>query len=234
MDYNYNPSPYSAQPAISQSTYAARTFGWMFLGLLLTFAVSVGMVLSGRVYLLLRNSVYLLLALVEVVVVMVLSARIHKLSVSNARWLFFLYAVLNGMTMSSLLLVYGLGTLIYVFGMTSLYFGIMAAYAWFTKADLSYIRPVLVGGLVVMGIFWLVSLLTGFGAGSRLMCMVGAALFVGFTAYDTQMIRANYNYYAGNAELLEKASIISALQLYLDFINLFLYLLRLFGGKSRK
>jgi len=118
-----------------------------------------------------------------------------------------------------------------VFGMTALYFGVMALYGWFTKSDLSRIRPVLLIGLVVMLVWSLLSVFLGIGANSRLMCIVGAGLFVAFTAYDTQKIRANYQYYCNDDAMLEKSSIICALQLYLDFINLFLYLLRLFGKR---
>ncbi|MGN1014519.1 MAG: Bax inhibitor-1 family protein, partial [Butyricicoccus sp.] len=90
-------------------------------------------------------------------------------------------------------------------------------------------RPVLIGGLVTLLILTIASSflhLSGFTTG---VCLLGVVLFVAFTAYDTQKIRENYYYFQGNPELLQKASIISALQLYLDFINLFLYLLRLFG-----
>ncbi len=82
-------------------------------------------------------------------------------------------------------------------------------------------------------VFALVSLfIPGFTALDRIFCLAGIAIFLGYTAYDTQKIKAYYNYYAGYPDMLEKASIFSALQLYLDFINLFLYLLR-FLGKSR-
>ena len=112
----------------------------------------------------------------------------------------------------------------------SLYFGVMAVYGYVTKADLTRIRPVLTFGLVALIVMMLLSLfIPGMNTG---MCLVGIVIFLGFTAYDTQMIRRNYAYYSGNPELLQKASIISALQLYLDFINLFLYLLRLFGNRN--
>jgi hypothetical protein len=73
----------------------------------------------------------------------------------------------------------------------------------------------------------------GFQAADRIICLVGIAIFLGYTAYDTQKIRAYYHYYAGYPDMLDKASIFSALQLYLDFLNLFLYLLRFMGNKKR-
>ncbi len=218
--------------AESLSRYTAKTFGWMCLGLLITFAVAIGTLLSGLYIITASRFVPFLLALCELGVVIYLSARIRSLSVGAARSLFFAYAVLNGVTFSSLLIYYSVTSLIFVFGMTAVFFGIMALYAYLTKADLTYLRPVLMGGLITLFILMLLSMILHLSAFSTGICLLGVLLFVGFTAYDTQKIRQNYFYYQGNTEPLEKASIFSALQLYLDFINLFLYLLRLFGRRS--
>lgn len=219
-------------PAESLSGYAAKTFGWMFLGLLTTFAVSFATLFTGLIYYTATGYTPFLLALCELAVVIWMSARVHKLSIGAARGLFFAYAVLNGVTFSSLLIAYDFGVLLFVFGMTALYFGIMALYAFFTKADLTRIRPVLIGGLIVLLVLSLLSMFINLSSFSTGICIVGVVIFVAFTAYDTQMIRRNYYYFQGNPEMLAKASIFSALQLYLDFINLFLYLLRLFGRRS--
>ena len=135
--------------------------------------------------------------------------------------------------MSMYLYIFEFGSLIFVFLATAAYFAVLAAYGYFTKADLTRLRPILFTGLVFLFVFALVSLfIPGFTALDRIFCLAGIALVLGYTAYDTQKIKAYYNYYAGYPDMLEKASIFSALQLYLDFINLFLYLLR-FLGKSR-
>lgn len=140
---------------------------------------------------------------------------------------------LFGFTMSMYLYIFEFGSLIFVFLATAAYFAVLAAYGYFTKADLTRLRPILFTGLVFLFVFALVSLfIPGFTALDRIFCLAGIAIFLGYTAYDTQKIKAYYNYYAGYPDMLEKASIFSALQLYLDFINLFLYLLR-FLGKSR-
>ena len=202
----------------SIASYTAKTYGWMFLGLLTTFVAAAAIYFTGFYIPLctaMNGLLPFVLALVELGVVIYLSARIHKIPVATARLLFFVYALLNAVTFSTILAVYSMQSLILVFAMTSLYFGVMAVYGYVTKADLTRIRPVLTFGLVAL-----------------IMCLVGIVIFLGFTAYDTQMIRRNYAYYSGNPELLQKASIISALQLYLDFINLFLYLLRLFGNRN--
>ncbi|MDO5548370.1 MAG: Bax inhibitor-1/YccA family protein [Eubacteriales bacterium] len=214
------------------SGYAAKTFGWMFLGLLTTFFVSMATLMTGAIYYTATGYTPFVLALAELAVVIWLSARIHTLSIGAARGLFFGYAVLNGLTFSSLFVVYSLGTLVFVFGMTALYFGIMALYAFFTKADLTRIRPVLIGGLITLLVLTLLSMFINLSSLTTGICILGVVIFVAFTAYDTQKIRQNYFYFQRNPAMLEKASIISALQLYLDFINLFLYLLRLFGRRS--
>lgn len=214
----------------SLASYTAKTFGWMFLGLFVTFAASMAMYLSGAYYYVLfsfNGIMPIVLCVAELAVVLYLSARIHKLNIAAARGLFFLYALLNAITFSSIFVLYDVSSLVFVFGMTSVYFGVMALYGYMTKADLSRIRPVLLFGLVALIVLALLSLfIPGMDTG---ICLIGVVIFIAFTAYDTQKIRQNYAYFQGNPELLQKASIISALQLYLDFINLFLYLLRLFN-----
>lgn len=217
-------------------SYTARTFFWMFLGLLVTFGVAWWGAWTGLVWRVVYSvpGIQLALLIAELVVVVVLSARVHAIQVTTARVLFFVYAILTGVTFSVLFIAYDLGSLILVFGMTSLYFGGMALYGYFTKTDLTRLRPILVGGLLVLIVFGLISMFLPLGQLDRIMCLAGVAIFLAFTAYDTQKIRAYYNAYTGNNEMLEKASIISALQLYLDFVNLFLYLLRLLGKSNRR
>ncbi len=229
MTQGYDPQTFGVRRE-SVSAYTAKTFGWMFLGLTTTFVVALAMYFTGAVSMLYQGFIPYVLLIAEVGVVLYLSARLHKLSIGTARALFFAYAVLNGVTFSSIFAVYSVTSLVFVFGMTALYFGVMALYGYATKADLSRIRPVLMFGLVALIAMLLLSIfIPGLETG---MCLIGIVIFVAFTAYDTQMIRHNYAAFQGNAELLQKASIISALQLYLDFINLFLYLLRLFGNRD--
>ena len=156
-----------------------------------------------------------------------MSARVNKMSVGAARGIFLFYAALNGIVFSAYFLVFGVVQLLLVFVATSLFFGIMAGVSLIFKIDISGIRPILVGGLIFLIIFGILSMFLNLGAMETVMCYVGIAVFLGFTAYDTGKIRQNYVHFAENQEVLEKASIFSALSLYLDFINLFLYILRL-------
>lgn len=218
----------------SVGAYTAKTFLWMFLGLLTTFAVAFTGYFTGViVYVFAIPYIQIVLLVAELAVVLYLSARIQTLHVPTARALFFAYAVLNGVVFSAYFLIYEIPSLILVFLLTSVYFGGMALYGYVTKADLSRLRPILVGGLLFLILFGVLSLFLPLGAFDRVICLVGIAVFLGFTAYDTQKIRALYAYYQGDQDMLARASIFSALQLYLDFVNLFLYLLR-FLGKGRK
>jgi hypothetical protein len=237
-DKNYRPmyntphNGYAQQD--SQAAYAVKTFGWMALGLLVTFAVAFGFVATGLWY---QMLVYMpaapfVLAIAELIVVMMLSARLLALSIGAARGMFFLYAVLNGLTLSSLLVYYGVGTAIYAFGITALYFGVLAAYGYFTKRDLTALRPILTIGLIFLLVFWVISMFLPLSGADRLVCFVGLAIFMGCTAYDTQKIKGYYQRFGHDYELAAKGSILCALQLYLDFINLFLYILRLVGRRN--
>lgn len=221
-------------PSLTLNQYITRTFGWMFLGLLATFVVAATLYFTGLVlYLFTIPAVLYILTGLELVVVIALSARILKQSVAVTRGLFFIYSILNGMVFSAYFLLFDVANLIVIFGLTALFFGGFALYGRFTKVDLSGLRPLLVGGLIFLVIAGLLSLFINLSALERTICMVGILVFLCFTAYDTQKIKANYQYFSGDAVMLQKASIFSALQLYLDFINLFLYLLR-FLGRSRR
>lgn len=229
MNPSYDPQTFQVK-SDSISSYTAKTFGWMFLGLMTTFVASLAIYFTGAIYYLYNGILPYVLLIAELGVVIYLSARLHKMSIGMARGLFFVYALLNAVTFSSIFAIYSVSSLVFVFGMTALYFGVMALYGMVTKTDLSRIRPVLLFGLITLLVLALLSVfIPGMETG---MCLIGVVIFVAFTAYDTQMIRRNYMAFQSSLELLQKASVISALQLYLDFINLFLYLIRLFGKRD--
>lgn len=238
-DYNYNFTPQTRrweEPAETPSAYTAKTFAWMFLGLLITYVVAQAGYSTRLTFQFLYRvpGAYVILTVAELIVVVVLAARVQTLSVGAARALFFVYAALNGVVFSSLFLVMNASVLIAVFALTAVYFGGMAAFGYFTHRDLAGLRPILFGGLLFLLVVGLISLFIPMGAMERIYCLIGIVIFLGYTAYDTQMIRRYYEAYAYDSEMAAKASIFSALQLYLDFINLFLYLLRFFSSKNRR
>lgn len=217
----------------SVGRYTAKTFLLMFLGLLVTFAVSFGSYATGAIfYVFSIPGIQLILLAAELAVVIGMTAFLHRISSGTATVFFFLYAILNGLVFSAYFLIFELPSLILVFAATALYFGGMAVFGYFTGIDLSRMRTVLVGGLIFLIIANLLMLLIpGLAAMDRLACTIGLIIFLGFTAYDTQKIKDLHAYYGHDPEMAAKASVFAALQLYLDFINLFLYLLRFLGRR---
>jgi FtsH-binding integral membrane protein len=237
MYQNYNDISYAESPFGTLSQYMTKTFGWMFAGLLVTFAVGIGTVTSGLVYLLAGTRLIFLTSIAELVMVFVLSARITKLQPSTATGLFFGYAVLNGINLSTIFLVYDVGSLVLAFLVGAVYFGVMAVYGATTRRDLTGWGPKLFAGLIAMLVCSLVGSLfslfgMSFGVMDLVLCAIGLLIFMGLTAYDTQMLKHHYAYFGGDAAMLHKASIIGALNLYLDFINIFLYILRMVGRRN--
>ena len=217
MDYRNYDRGY-AEPTMSASDYMTRTYRWMACGLLITFAMAYLTATTSLIYLV--DSLYLVLTIAELALVFVLSSRVQTMSVGAARATFFGYALLNGMVLSYYFLVFSASTLIMALLATSLYFGLMAVYGTTTHKDLTT-------GFVGM--------LFGFGfGGSVLYCGIGLVVFMLLTAYDTQKLQQMYSYYSADAEMAEKASIYGALTLYLDFINIFLYVVRLMGNNRRR
>lgn len=222
-----------AQGTLTLNQYMAQTFGWMFVGLMITFLLAAGLALTGGVYYMFSIPyIMTILLIAELAVVLFMSTDILKRSVATTRTMFAVYSILNGIVFSVYFVAFDVVKLIFIFGLTALFFGGFALYGRFTKTDLSGLRSLLVGGLVFLLIAGLLTLFIDMSSLERIICMVGIVVFLCFTAYDTQKIKANYEYFCGDEVMLQKASVFSALQLYLDFINLFLYLLR-FLGRSR-
>ena len=224
----------SYAPGLTLNQYIARTYAWMFVGLTITFLLAWAMSASGAVFTLLIAfpQIAMILLIAELAVVFIFSARVHKNSVGVSRVLFVIYSVLNGVVFSVIFVVFEVTSLIAIFGLTALFFGGFALYGRFTKTDLSRLRPLLIGGLIFLLVAGVLSLFIDMSGLERLICTIGIVVFLCLTAYDNQKIKANYQFFYQDAVMLQKASIYSALELYLDFINLFLYLLR-FMGRSK-
>ena len=213
------------------SQYTAKTFLWMVLGLLITFAVAIGSWITGMVLVTIQFHWVILIA--TLILSFTMGARIEKMRVGTAKAIFLTFSILFGLTMSIYLLVYDFASLVLVFLATAVYFGALAAYGFLTHRDLSGIRTIITTGLIFLIICGVVLMFVpGLTWLDNISCLVGIMIFLAFTAYDTQMIRSYYYYYSGYPDMMEKAAVFSALQLYLDFINLFLYLLR-FLGRSK-
>ncbi|MDR3091498.1 MAG: Bax inhibitor-1/YccA family protein [Clostridiales bacterium] len=238
-NWRNNSSEYDLSDEMYQaglSAFFTRVYGWLFAGLALTMLTSA--FVSGSVvgYAIASSlPLMLVLCLGEVALVIALKSRIGKLSKSAAIGIFGAYSVLNGLTLSVIFRFYAKADITKAFGFAAVFFGIMCVYGFLTKADLSKTVKILWAGAATIIIFMLVNLFLHNGALDFVICLAGVAIFTGLTAVDTQRIKASLYPQAlsapeGDAErVASNLAIIGALFLYLDFINVFLYLLRLFG-----
>lgn len=219
---------------ITLKKHMIRTYGLMFAGVLLTFAVAFLLSTNESLMLMfLGNSMMpWILLIAQLGVVIVLSARITKLSEGSAKVLFFAYAVLTGITFSVLGLIYAGTTIASAFLITCIFFGCLVLIGSTTRMDLTKIGTICIAGLIAMIFYSVLSMLFGWGMNYFMYSCIGLVLFMGITAWDAQKIKTQYNQYAGDEAFLRKMGIYSALSLYLDFINIFLYILRILGSKD--
>lgn len=169
----------------------------------------------------------------ELGLVLLLSARVMRMSISSATLLFIAYSVLNGVTLSTIFLVYDLGTIATTFFVTAGTFFAMSVVGYATKMDLSRVGNVLYMMLIGLLIATVVNIFVASSTLYWIITYAGVIIFVGLTAWDTQKIKQMFYEYGTNDESGHKLAMLGVLTLYLDFINLFLFLLRIFGGSSR-
>ena len=143
-----------------------------------------------------------------------------------------LYCVITGITFGTLPLLYGIANIFMAFIFAAVMFGCCAVIGYTTKVDMTRFSGLLIGGLFSLVIMSVIGLLFRWSMDSMFICMFGIVIFLGLTAYDMQMIKRNY-YYVTDSEMAKKYRVISALNLYLDFINIFLYVLRVLGKRNK-
>lgn len=215
-------------------TYMAQVYGWMTCGLLLTAFISWYAANSPAVMeLVFANRItFFGLVIAQLVVVFVLSGLVHKLSGAVATALFMLYSALTGLTLASIFLVYTYSSIASTFFVTAGMFGAMSFWGYTTKRDLSKMGSILFMALIGLLLASLVNFWLKSPALMWAITYIGVLVFVGLTAYDTQKLKAiGENIDTRDKENLRRYSIMGALTLYLDFINLFLMLLRIFGNR---
>ncbi len=212
-----------------------QVYTWMTLGLALTAAIAWYCADTAEIRSFLAQNRWVMWGLIigELGLVFAISGLINRLSAVVAASLFFLYSALNGITLSSVFLVYNLGSIAGVFMITAGTFGLMSLYGLTTQRDLSSIGNLLFMALIGMVIAGLVNLFIGSSIMSLIISAVGVIVFTGLTAYDAQRIKAMAAS-ALDGESEGKLAVIGALSLYLNFINLFLSLLNLFGGRNEE
>ena len=235
QDFHYQRS-YNERPIEMSEAFPAlmrKVYVWMSLALLITgmtaYYVATNQVIMNAI-LTSRVLLYGLFA-VELALVIIVSAAINRLSVLTATLMFLLYSVLNGATLSVIFLVYQLSSIATIFFITAGTFGTMALIGYTTKKDLSSIGRILTMSLIGLVIATLVNIFIKSDGLTMILSYIGVLIFVGLTAWDSQKIKRMLLQATDVNEVTKKIALLGALTLYLDFVNLFLYLLRIFGKK---
>ena len=219
----------------AQSTLLRSVYVWMTLALIITGFVSMYVAQSYQlVSFIFGNKLALWgMLIAELAVVFYLSARINSISFTKATVMFIIYSMLNGATLASIFLVYTMSSIASTFFVAAGTFGVMALYGYVTKSDLTRIGNICLMALIGLIIATLVSTSWQNSMLQMIITYAGVILFVGLTAYGSQKIKRLLT--ADGIEVTEetqKIALLGALTLYLDFINLFLYLLRLLGDRK--
>lgn len=230
---NYIESTRETNEVLSaQRTLLKNVYCWMALALVVTGLTSYYVASSERVLSLMGSGLYIGLLIAEVVLVVILSARIHKMSFTTAGIVFVAYSILNGVTLSVLLMIYTYESIALAFFITAGTFTAMAMIGHFTKKDLSSMGQILLMALIGLIIATVVNLFIGSSTFQYILSYVGVIIFVGLTAYDAQKIKNQINEFGTEiSENTMKLALMGALELYLDFINLMIYILRILGSR---
>ncbi len=223
MEQNINP----VQNVEVHKDIYLKTFLWMFLGLLATAFVSAFSYVTGFTANFIE--IWPVLLIVEVLVVIIFSLLLKKMPPSLVAVLFFIYAILNGITLSTIFYVYKLSSIVYIFFAAAAVFGICAFYGKVTKRDLNKIGTILLVTLFVGVIISLINLFIGSSMLDIALDWIILFAFFGITAWDMQKVKQLAESVDGSND---KLAIYCAMELYLDFINIFLRLLRLFGSRK--
>lgn len=230
---NQTPPAYYSQADVARQTNAVlkRVYVRMFIGLLVSAFCALGVASSpAAIAFIFGNSIVfwgIFIALFAMAIL--IPTRMHKMQSSTVLLLFIVYAALMGVFLSSIFMVYRISAIVSTFFISAGTFGAMSVYGYFTKTDLTKVGSFLYMALFGLIIAMIVNLFLKSAAMDYVVSIIGVLIFIGLTAWDTQQVK---RLAAANLDpaLADKLATMGALDLYLDFINLFLFLLRIFGG----
>ena len=217
----------------SSNNFLRKVFLYMILGIAISFGTGAYLLYFNQGLLSTLFNYYQFLVIAELAMVFSISLFINKMSSSLARILFFAYSLVNGITLTVIGLIYAPQVIFYAFMITLTIFVVTAIYGYTTQEDLSSYRRFFIIALISLIILSIINVFMRVGMLEWVIIIAGVVIFTGLIAYDVNRIKAiSYQLADGDNEAMEKMGIIGALNLYLDFINLFIYILRIFGRKK--
>lgn len=215
----------------SFSKFISGVYLWMFLGLLVS-GLTAYLTSTSISMLRFISKNLLIIIILEFIVVITFSSLQRKVSPLVAKILFIVYSFISGLTLSSIFLVYTKGSLMMIFVSSAIMFALLALYGYTTNTNLDSLGKILIFGLLAIIITSIINIFINSSGLDITLSIVSVVLFLGLTAYDMQKLKSIYSYYQSDSNMLEKSAIYGALNLYLDFINIFLELLNLFGKRN--
>ena len=217
----------------SSNNFLRKVFLYMVLGVAISFGTGIYLYKYNQELIFSLARYFNILGIAGVGMVLGLNFFLEKISAGMARIMFVLYSLIIGTIFSTVGFVYSPLAILYAFGTALIIFVVMTIYGFMTKEDLSSYRTFFIVGLISLIIMGFINMYLGVGPLYWIETIAGIVIFTGLTAYDINRIKwESYQLANGDNETVEKMGIIEALELYLDFINLFLYLLRIFGRKK--
>ena len=217
----------------SSNNFLRKVFLYMILGIAISFGTGAYLLYFNQGLLSTLFNYYQFLVIAELAMVFSISLFINKMSSSLARILFFAYSLVNGITLTVIGRIYAPQVIFYAFMITLTIFIVTAIYGYTTQEDLSSYRRFFIIALISLIILSIINVFMRVGMLEWVITIAGVVIFTGLIAYDVNRIKfISYQLADGDNETIEKMGIIGALNLYLDFINLFIYILRIFGRKK--
>ena len=239
MNNYFNNTANTQNTVVSETAFSKlmrNVYAWMCAGLLMTALTAMGVAKNAELFTMLMTNKLLFwgIMIAEIALVIYLSARIMRMSFFSASLCFAAYSILNGVTMSFIFMAYTTESIAQTFLITAGTFGAMSLVGFFIKKDLSVMGRMLIMLLIGLIIASVINIFFASSTMAVILNYLGVIIFVGLTAYDTQKIKQmlQYSSYYGISEQTQKMALLGSLTLYLDFINMFLYLLRIFGNRE--
>ena len=217
----------------SSNNFLRKVFLYMILGIAISFGTGAYLLFFNQGLLYVLFDYYKFLVIAELAMVFSMSFLINKISASFARILFLSYSLVNGITLTTIGIIYAPQVIFYAFMTTLTIFVVTAIYGYTTQEDLSSYRRFFIIALISLIVLSIFNAFMKVGMLEWVITIAGVVIFTGLIAYDVNRIKAlSYELADGDNEAMEKMGIIGALNLYLDFINLFIYILRIFGRRK--